>query len=84
MWKRVLFKYVPPIRWRYRAEMMDFRESFYDAVIDKNTPFADLLVNMSKDMMKAQLPDRSDLYEFPSPVLTVIPKTDIRTLDGRN
>ena len=46
--------------------MMDFRESFYDVVIDKNTPFADLIVNMSKDMMKAQLPDRPDLYDFPS------------------
>jgi cation diffusion facilitator CzcD-associated flavoprotein CzcO len=69
-WKRALFKYVPPIRWRYRAAMMDFRESFYDAVNDKNTPFAVLLVNMSKDMMKAQLPDRPDLYEIP-PRLTV-------------
>jgi len=62
-WRRALFKYVPPIRWRYRAEMMDFRESFYDAVIDKSTPFADLLVHMSKDMMKAQLPDKPDLYD---------------------
>lgn len=60
-WKRALFKYVPPIRWRYRADMMDFRESFYDAVIDKNTPFADLLVSMSQDLMKAQLPDKPDL-----------------------
>ena len=67
-WKRALFRYVPPIRWRYRAEMMDFRESFYDAIIDKNTPLADLLVNMSKGMMKAQLPDRPDLYESPSPL----------------
>ena len=71
VWRRVLFKYVPPIRWRYRAEMMDFRESLYDAVTGKNTPFADLLVNMSKDMMKAQLPDRPDLYECPSIPLTV-------------
>jgi cation diffusion facilitator CzcD-associated flavoprotein CzcO len=70
VWRRALFKYVPPVRWRYRAEMMDFRESFYDAITDKNTPFADLLVNMSKGMMKAQLPDRPDLYECPSVRLT--------------
>jgi cation diffusion facilitator CzcD-associated flavoprotein CzcO len=63
-WRRALFKYVPPLRWRYRAEMMDFRESFYDAVIDKSTPFAALLVHMSKEMMKAQLPDKPDLYDI--------------------
>lgn len=63
-WRRALFKYVPPIRWRYRAEMMDFRESLYDAVVGKSTPFADWLVNMSKDMMKTQLPDKPDLYDI--------------------
>jgi len=46
---------------------MDFRESFYDAVIDKNTPFADLLVNMSQDMMKQQLPDKPGLWEKLTP-----------------
>ena len=61
-WKRAVFKYVPPIRWRYRADMMDFRESFYDAVIDKNTPFAALLADMSIQLMKTQLPDREDLW----------------------
>lgn len=60
-WKRAVFKYVPPIRWRYRADMMDFRESFYDAVIDKDTPFAGLLMSMSKDMMKAQIPEKPEL-----------------------
>ena len=44
--------------------MMGFRESFYDAITDKNSLFADLLVN-SKDLMEAQLPDRPDLYDFP-------------------
>jgi cation diffusion facilitator CzcD-associated flavoprotein CzcO len=63
-WRRALFKYVPPIRWRYRAEMMDFRESLYDAIVGKSTPFADWLVKMSKDMMTAQLPDKPDLYDI--------------------
>jgi cation diffusion facilitator CzcD-associated flavoprotein CzcO len=63
-WRRALFKHVPPIRWRYRAEMMDFRESLYNAVVSKSTPLADWLVKMSKDMMKAQLPDKPDLYDI--------------------
>ena len=66
-WKRAVFKYVPPIRWRYRADMMDFRETFFDAVIDKNTPFAHLLVDMSTQLMKAQLPDREDLWSKLTP-----------------
>jgi hypothetical protein len=53
VWRRALYKYIPPVRWRYRANMMDVRESLYYALIDKTTPFVDLLVNMSKDMVKA-------------------------------
>ena len=60
-WKRAVFKYLPPVRWRHRADMMDFRESFYDAVTDKDTPFAHLLVSMSQDMMKAQLADKPEM-----------------------
>jgi len=61
-WKRAIFKYIPPVRWRYRADMMDVRESFHDGVTDRNTSSAALLVQMCQDMMKAQLPDKPELY----------------------
>jgi cation diffusion facilitator CzcD-associated flavoprotein CzcO len=62
-WRRALFKYVPPIRWRYRAEMMDFNESLYNAIVGRSTPSSDVLVKMSNDMMKAQLPNQPDLCD---------------------
>jgi cation diffusion facilitator CzcD-associated flavoprotein CzcO len=63
-WRRALFKYVPPIRWRYRAELMDFNESLYHLIVDRSTPSSDLLVKMSNDMMKAQLPHQPDLCDI--------------------
>jgi cation diffusion facilitator CzcD-associated flavoprotein CzcO len=61
--KRALFKYVPPIRWRYRADMMDFRESSHSAVFDSEPPLAKMFMNMSKDLMRVQLPERPELWE---------------------
>ena len=62
-WKRAVFKYVPPIRWRYRADMMDFREGFYEAVFNNDSATAQFVEGMSKNMMNAQLPGREDLKE---------------------
>lgn len=42
--------------------MMDFRESFYTAIFDVESPFAEMLTNMSKDLLKAQLPDKPELW----------------------
>lgn len=66
--KRTILKYVPPVRWRIRADMMDFRESFYSAIFDAESPFANMLMDMSKDLMKAQLSDKPELWEkfFPN------------------
>jgi cation diffusion facilitator CzcD-associated flavoprotein CzcO len=47
--------------------MMDFRESFYDAVIDGSHPFANELRRQSKEMMQTQLADRPDLWEKLTP-----------------
>jgi len=47
--------------------MMDFRESFYDAVIDGDHPFADELRRQSKELMQTQLPDRPDMWEKLTP-----------------
>ncbi len=47
--------------------MMDFRESFYDAVTDGNSAFADMLRTLCKDMMHKQIPNRPDLWEKLTP-----------------
>jgi cation diffusion facilitator CzcD-associated flavoprotein CzcO len=65
--KRAIFKYVPPVRWRHRAEIMDFQESFHPAITDAESPFAHMLKDMSKAMMKAQLPDKPDLWDKLTP-----------------
>lgn len=66
-WKQAMFRYIPPTRWRIRAMMMDFRESFYDAVTDKDSAFAKIIEQSCKDMMRADLPGREDLWEKLTP-----------------
>ncbi|KAJ4984098.1 hypothetical protein SVAN01_10386 [Stagonosporopsis vannaccii] len=66
-WQRALYRFVPPLRWRKRAAMMDFRESFYDAVTDGSSAFADLLRSLCMDMMRRDIPDQPDLWEKLTP-----------------
>ena len=70
-WKRNLYKYVPVVRHRKRADMMDFREGFYAAVFDNASPTAQFLEGMSKDHMHAQLADRPDLWEKLQPKYSI-------------
>lgn len=42
--------------------MMDFRESFYDAVTDGQSAFADMLRTLCTDMMRRQIPDNPELW----------------------
>lgn len=62
-WKRTMYKWIPPIRQRKRADMMDFREAFYDAIIDSESAFAKLLESMHRQLAEAQLPDKPDVRE---------------------
>jgi cation diffusion facilitator CzcD-associated flavoprotein CzcO len=80
-WKRNVYKYLPMVRWRKRADMMDFRESFYDAVFDNASPTAQFLEQQSKDHMRAQLPDRPDLWEKLQPKYSIGCKRVIITDD---
>jgi len=61
-WKRTMYKYVPYVRLRKRAEMMDFRESFFNAVWDNDHPVAKSLEQQAKDHMHAQLAGRPELW----------------------
>ena len=47
--------------------MMDFRESFYDAVTDGQSAFADMLRTLCTDMMRRQIPDSPELWEKLTP-----------------
>lgn len=62
-----MYRYLPPVRWRGRAEAMDFRESFHSAVTQATSPYAELMRNMNYQLLREQLPDRPDLWEKLSP-----------------
>jgi cation diffusion facilitator CzcD-associated flavoprotein CzcO len=53
---RSVFKYVPFVRRRHRAALMDFRESFFDVVFNVKSPVHAFLMGASKEHMEAQLP----------------------------
>ncbi|KIV98102.1 hypothetical protein PV10_01788 [Exophiala mesophila] len=61
-WKRSVYRYLPYVRHRKRADMMDFRESFYDAVFNHDSATAHFIEAQSKDHMHTQLKDRPDLW----------------------
>lgn len=70
-WKRNVYRYLPMIRWRKRADMMDFREAFYDAVFNSASPTAQFLVGQSKEHMHTQLAGRPDLWDKLQPQYSI-------------
>lgn len=46
---------------------MDYRESFYDAVTDGNSDFAQMLRDFCTDMMHTQLPNQPEMWEKLTP-----------------
>ena len=54
--RQAAYKYLPFVRRRYRAGLMDFRESFFDVVFDVKSPVHDFMMSVSKNHMEAQLP----------------------------
>ena len=62
-WKRKVYRYLPYVRHRKRADMMDFRENFFNAVYDNDHPVAQFLEGQAKEHMHTQLPGREDLWE---------------------
>jgi len=70
-WKRRVYRYLPYVRWRKRADMMDYRESFYDVVFDNSSADAQAMEKLSKEFMHAQLPNRPDLWEKLQPTYSI-------------
>lgn len=53
---RAVFKYAPFIRRRYRAALMDFRESFFDCVFTTESDVHQMLRDMANEHIATQLP----------------------------
>ncbi|KAK0130124.1 hypothetical protein ONS96_000651 [Cadophora gregata f. sp. sojae] len=54
--RQAAYKYLPFVRRRYRAGLMDCRESFFDVVFDVKSPVHEFMMSVSKNQMEAQLP----------------------------
>jgi hypothetical protein len=65
--RRAILRYLPPVRWRIRSAMMDFRESFHDAVTSGESEFADIIRTSCVDMMKQHIPNRPQLWQKLTP-----------------
>jgi cation diffusion facilitator CzcD-associated flavoprotein CzcO len=67
--RRAVYRYLPPVRWRIRASMMDLRESFYTAVTDNTSESATLIRTSCLDSMKAAIPsgDSTGLWKKLTP-----------------
>lgn len=64
--RKAVYRHVPYIRKRYRASLMDSRESFYDAAVVEHSDMNEEMRLQCTEMMKAQLVDKPQL----APVLT--------------
>jgi len=66
-WKRILYDHVPAILGRVRAEIMNARESYYQAVNHADSSDSSTMTAICKQHMQTQLPDRPDLWEKLTP-----------------
>nr|RBQ85116.1 hypothetical protein FVER53263_13245 [Fusarium verticillioides] len=66
-WKRILYDHVPAVLSRVRAEIMNARESYYQAVNHADSSDSSTMTAICKQHMQTQLPDRPDLWEKLTP-----------------
>lgn len=62
-WKRTMYRYLPYVRHRKRAGMMDQREILFNAIWDSEHPVSKHLQTQAVEHMHTQLPERPDLWE---------------------
>jgi cation diffusion facilitator CzcD-associated flavoprotein CzcO len=58
---RKVYRYVPAVRKRYRASLMDIRESLHEATVDVGSQMNEKIKQMSLNMMNEQISDDEDL-----------------------
>jgi cation diffusion facilitator CzcD-associated flavoprotein CzcO len=64
--RRAAYQYLPYVRRRYRASLMDFRESWYDAAVVEDSALNNEMRRLCTEMMKTQLVNKPEL----APLLT--------------
>lgn len=80
--RQKVYSLVPPVRQRYRASLMDIRESLHDSISKPGSQSSKLTEAAHGMLMKAQLPNRSDLWkkltpDYPTGCKRVIISDDI-------
>ncbi|KAL2858012.1 hypothetical protein BJY01DRAFT_259074 [Aspergillus pseudoustus] len=65
--QQALLTYVPPLRMRKRSLAMDFRESFYAAVSDAKSDFAQQIREWCVEGLRTQLANKPELWEKLTP-----------------
>ena len=65
--RQKLYGLVPPVRHLYRAALMDVRESLHESISKPGSETSILAEQAHKMLMKAQLPNRPDLWEKLTP-----------------
>ncbi|KAF5253499.1 hypothetical protein FANTH_1570 [Fusarium anthophilum] len=66
-WKRILFDHAPAVLSRVRAEIMNARESYYQAVNHADSSDSSTMTEICKQHMQTQLPNRPALWEKLTP-----------------
>ncbi|KAF5634284.1 flavin-binding monooxygenase-like family [Fusarium sp. NRRL 52700] len=66
-WKRILFERLPAVLSRVRAEIMNAREAYYEAVNHADSSDSSAMTAACKQHMQTQLPCRQDLWEKLTP-----------------
>lgn len=65
--RQALYRYLPAIRRRYRASLMDFREGFYDAAVVEDSNMNNEVMEWCTTMMKSQLTRKPELTNVLTP-----------------
>ncbi|KAK5044464.1 hypothetical protein LTR84_010745 [Exophiala bonariae] len=65
--RQAIYKYIPAWRRRYRAQLMDLRESFYDAAVVEDSNMNNEIIAASTAMLKSQLTRKPELINVLTP-----------------
>ncbi|KAF7717092.1 Uncharacterized protein PECH_004497 [Penicillium ucsense] len=65
--QRALLTYIPPLRWRKRAQQMEFREGFHAAVFDDQSQWAQVIRDGCKGLLETQLAHSPELWTTLTP-----------------
>lgn len=65
--RRTLYRILPPLQWRVRADQMDFRESTYQWIADSTSVESKAVRDLCAQMMRDALPGQEELWRTLTP-----------------